>query len=150
MWEAHARLLLAPSQVRDVELRIPAASRLVRIVVDGQLPLTRRVADDQWRLTLGDKLRRLFDYDFPGVRDVNTTPVWAAGELLEYGGDFNKYITSKALHKQEGIVFRHCLRLILLCHEFTQFCPPDADPSEWPQITVCPGFQPSSLIFLIV
>ncbi len=82
-------------------------------------------------LTLGDKLRRLFDYDFPGVRDVNTTPVWAAGELLEYGGDFNKYITSKALHKQEGIVFRHCLRLILLCHEFTQFCPPDADPNEW-------------------
>lgn len=82
-------------------------------------------------LTLGDKLRRLFDYDFPGVRDINTTPVWAAGELLEFGGDFNKYVTSKALQKQEGIVFRHCLRLILLCHEFTQFCPPDADPSEW-------------------
>lgn len=82
-------------------------------------------------LTLGDKLRRLFDYDFPGVRDLRTTPVWAAGELLEFGGDFNKYVTSKALQKQEGIVFRHCLRLILLCHEFTQFCPPDADPSEW-------------------
>jgi superfamily II DNA/RNA helicase len=84
-----------------------------------------------WVLTLGDKLRRLFDYDFPGIRDLRTTPVWAAGELLEFGGDFNKYITSKALQKQEGIVFRHCLRLILLCHEFTQFCPPDADPSEW-------------------
>lgn len=82
-------------------------------------------------LTLADKLRRLFDYDFPGVPDVITTPVWAAGELLEFGGDFNKYVTSKALQKQEGIVFRHCLRLILLCYEFTQFCPPDADPSEW-------------------
>lgn len=82
-------------------------------------------------LTLADKLRRLFDYDFPGVGDVITTPVWAAGELLEFGGDFNKYITSKALQKQEGIVFRHCLRLILLCYEFTQLCPPDADPSEW-------------------
>ena len=82
-------------------------------------------------LTLGDKLRRLFDYDFPGVRDVRTTPVWAAGELLEFGGDFNRYVTSKALQKQEGIVFRHCLRLILLCYEFTQLCPPDADPSEW-------------------
>jgi len=82
-------------------------------------------------LTLADKLRRLFDYDFPGVPDVITTPVWAAGELLEFGGDFNKYVTSKALQKQEGILFRHCLRLILLCYEFTQFCPPDADPSEW-------------------
>ena len=59
-------------------------------------------------LTLADKLRRLFDYDFPGVHDVLTTPVWAAGELLEFGGDFNKYVTSKALQKQEGIVFRHC------------------------------------------
>ncbi len=96
--------------------------------------------DDRWQmfpeervrvLTLGDKLRRLFDHDFPGVRDVSTTPVWAVGELLEFGGDFNKYVTSKALQKQEGIVFRHCLRLILLCYEFTQFCPPDADPNEW-------------------
>jgi len=96
--------------------------------------------DDRWQmfpdervrvLTLADKLRRLFDYDFPGVRDVSTTPVWAVGELLEFGGDFNKYVTSKALQKQEGIVFRHCLRLILLCSEFTQFCPPDADPNEW-------------------
>lgn len=96
--------------------------------------------DDRWQmfpeervrvLTLADKLRRLFDHDFPGVRDVNTTPVWAVGELLEFGGDFNKYVTSKALQKQEGIVFRHCLRLILLCYEFTQFCPPDADPNEW-------------------
>lgn len=40
-------------------------------------------------------------------------------------------MTSKGLQKQEGIVFRHCLRLILLCHEFTQLCPPDADPDEW-------------------
>lgn len=82
-------------------------------------------------LTLADKLRRLFDYDFPGVPDVTVTPVWAAGELFEFGGDFNKFVTSKGLQKQEGIVFRHCLRLILLCHEFTQLCPPDADPDEW-------------------
>ena len=36
-----------------------------------------------WVLTLADKLRRLFDYDFPGVHDLRTTPVWAAGEVLE-------------------------------------------------------------------
>ena len=65
-------------------------------------------------LTLAEKLRRLFDYDFPGVHDLRTQPVWAAGELLEFGGDFNKYVTSKDLQKQEGIIFRHLLRLILL------------------------------------
>ena len=63
----------------------------------------------KWVLTLADKLRRLFDYDFPGVHDLRTSPVWAAGELLEFGGDFNKYVTSKSLQKQEGMVFRHLL-----------------------------------------
>jgi len=84
-----------------------------------------------WVLNLADKLKRLFDYDFPGVSDVRVQPVWAAGEILEFGGDFNKYITSKGLQKQEGIIFRHLLRLILLAIEFTQFCPPDTTEDEW-------------------
>jgi len=82
-------------------------------------------------LTLSEKLRRLFDYDFPGVHDLRTSPVWAAGELLQFGGDFNKYVTSKSLQKQEGMVFRHVLRLILLVGEFLQLCPPDTTEEEW-------------------
>lgn len=82
-------------------------------------------------LTLADKLRRLFDYDFPGVEGLYTRPVWAAGELLEFGGDFNKYVTSKQLHKQEGVIFRHLLRLILLILEFLPLCPPDTTPDLW-------------------
>ncbi len=94
----------------------------------------RRRFDDgerKWILTLAEKLRRLFDYDFPGVRDLRTTPVWAAGELLQFGGDFNNYVTSKALQKQEGMLFRHLLRLILLVGEFVQLCPPDVSEEEW-------------------
>ena len=34
-------------------------------------------------LALADKLKRLFDHDFPGVADVRTFPVWAAGEVIE-------------------------------------------------------------------
>ncbi|GAF97659.1 unnamed protein product, partial [marine sediment metagenome] len=71
------------------------------------------------------------DSEFPDVKDFGTQPVWSAGELLLQGGDFNKYVTSKSLTKQEGLVFRHCLRLILLCGEFLQLSPPDADPDEW-------------------
>jgi hypothetical protein len=82
-------------------------------------------------LTLADKLRMCFENDFPGVHDLRTRPVWAAGELLEFGGDFNKFIIGKQLQKQEGIIFRHLLRLILLIGEFTQLTPPDMDPQQW-------------------
>jgi superfamily II DNA/RNA helicase len=75
--------------------------------------------------TLAEKLRLLFDAQFPEVTDVTTQAVWAAGELLRFGGNFNKYIQSRDLVKQEGIVFRHVLRLILLCGEFAQVCPAD-------------------------
>jgi len=82
-------------------------------------------------LTLADKLRMWFDYDFPGVHALRTRAVWAAGELLEYGGDFNKFITSKRLQKQEGVIFRHLLRLILLIGELNQLCPPDLPADQW-------------------
>ena len=93
----------------------------------------RRYEDGErvWVLSLADKLRRLFDYDFAGVHDLRTSPVWAAGELLQFGGDFNKYVTSKSLQKQEGVVFRHALRLILLVGEFVQLCPPDTTEEQW-------------------
>jgi superfamily II DNA/RNA helicase len=84
-----------------------------------------------WVLKLADKLRRLFDYEFPQVHDLYTSPVWAAGELLQFGGDFNKYITSKGLQKQEGLIFRHVLRLILLAQEFMQLTPPEIGETDW-------------------
>ncbi|MAG94028.1 MAG: helicase, partial [Planctomycetaceae bacterium] len=82
-------------------------------------------------LSLAEKLKRLFQGDFPEVRDVVMDPVWIAGELLNCGGDFNKYVTSNDLTKQEGIVFRHVLRLILLLEEFATCVPPEFTPDEW-------------------
>jgi hypothetical protein len=81
-------------------------------------------------LTLAEKLRRLFDYEDTDVQ-VRTNAVWAAGEVLTFHGDFNKYITSRSLQKQEGIIFRHLLRLILLIEEFMPFTPPDTSPQDW-------------------
>jgi hypothetical protein len=83
--------------------------------------------------TLAEKLRLLFDALYPEVTDVTTQGVWAAGELLRFGGNFNKYIQSRDLVKQEGIVFRHLLRLILLCGEFAQVCPADIAADAWQQ-----------------
>jgi hypothetical protein len=87
--------------------------------------------DEEYPPTLADKLRMLFDALYHDVADVHTQSVWGAGELLRFGGNFNKYVQSRDLVKQEGIVFRHLLRLILLLGEFAQICPPDAEPGAW-------------------
>lgn len=84
-----------------------------------------------WVITIGEKLRRLFNFDFPKVHDVYTTPVHVAGEVLEFGGKFNKYIVAKGLQKQEGILFRHLLRLILLLDEMASIPPPECSEEEW-------------------
>jgi superfamily II DNA/RNA helicase len=87
--------------------------------------------EEEYPPTLADKLRLLFDALHPNVADFSTQSVWAAGELLRYNGDFNLYVRTRDLVKQEGIVFRHLLRLILLCGEFAQVCPPELDPTVW-------------------
>ncbi len=84
-----------------------------------------------WSVPLGDKMRRLFDSDYPHVNDLRTRSAWIVGQLLHFGGDFQKYVTTKDLTKQEGVIFRHLLRMILLCQEFSQFCPIGAEHDEW-------------------
>lgn len=81
--------------------------------------------------TLAEKLRLLFDAQFPDVHTLYTTPVWAVGELLEFQGQFNKYITARGLQKQEGIFFRHFLRMILLLKELSSLHPPEVTLAEW-------------------
>jgi superfamily II DNA/RNA helicase len=89
--------------------------------------------DDDWERppVLADKLRLLYDATHPDAGDLVTQPVWAAGELLRHGGNFNLYVRARDLVKQEGIVFRHLLRLILLCGEFAQVTPPETTQADW-------------------
>ncbi|VTU02682.1 dead deah box helicase domain protein : Helicase OS=uncultured planctomycete GN=HGMM_F01A04C03 PE=4 SV=1: DEAD: Helicase_C [Gemmataceae bacterium] len=79
---------------------------------------------------LAEKARMLFDSQYPEVSDFNTTAVWAAGEVLNYG-NFNTFVTTKDLTKQEGLIFRHMLRLILLTEEFEQLTPPGVEGAVW-------------------
>jgi superfamily II DNA/RNA helicase len=84
-----------------------------------ELPPEERV----WPLMFPDKLVRLFHAEYPAVESFRIMPVWAAGELLTFNGDFNKLITSRKIARQEGVVFRHVLRFVLLCDEFIQHLP---------------------------
>jgi hypothetical protein len=82
-------------------------------------------------LTLGEKLLRLFHYDFPGVHDVHVSPVWVVGELLDFEADFHRYIRAKGLQKQEGVVFRHVLRFLLLLDELASIPPFESTVETW-------------------
>lgn len=82
-------------------------------------------------LSLAEKMRLLFEVKYPEIGDFEVQSVWAAGELLEFGGNFTKYISSKDLAKQEGILFRHFLRLILLCGEFRLLTPIGMTTEDW-------------------
>ena len=91
----------------------------------------RFMAERPQPLPFAYKLHRLFQFDFPRVHDVFVRPCWVAGEVLEFGGDFNKYITSRKLQKQEGILFRHLLRLVLLLDEMANVPPVESTPETW-------------------
>jgi superfamily II DNA/RNA helicase len=84
-----------------------------------------------WPLSIGEKLLRAFRSEFPRVHDVSVTPVWIVGELLEFGGDFNKYVTARKLQKDEGLLFRHCLRMILLLDEMANIPPVESTIQTW-------------------
>ncbi|WP_246146756.1 DEAD/DEAH box helicase [Rubripirellula lacrimiformis] len=84
-----------------------------------------------WPLTIGEKILRMFRNEFPRVHDVNVRPVWIVGELMEFGGDFNKYVTARKLQKEEGILFRHCLRMILLLDEMANIPPLETTVETW-------------------
>jgi len=88
---------------------------------------------EEWKYAppLGDKLRMLFEANYPGVHGLFVQPVWAVGELLNFECQFQNYIGSRDLAKQEGLIFRHILRLILLLGEFSQVTPPGMDPATW-------------------
>lgn len=85
----------------------------------------------KYPIPLAQKLRMLFESEVDHAGGLFVTPVWAAGDLLGRGGDFDKYVRARDLVKQEGVIFKHLLRLILLCREFEQLTPRDVDPDAW-------------------
>jgi superfamily II DNA/RNA helicase len=128
-------------RMRDLPPGPLATTRLDSLLMERGLVTAEQLRDksdddglsweERWTPTLADKLRMLFDSEFPGVHDLVTRPVWIVGEALRFAGDFNKMITSKGIVRQEGVIFRHLLRFILLCGEFSQITPPDIEPDTW-------------------
>lgn len=85
----------------------------------------------KYPVPLAQKMRMLFESEIDHAGGLFVTPVWAVGDLLSHGGDFDKYVRARDLVKQEGILFKHLLRMILLCSEFGQLTPRDVSPDDW-------------------
>jgi hypothetical protein len=94
---------------------------------DPDIPFEER----KYAPALGEKLQMLFEATYPGVHGVFVQPVWAAGELLNFECNFQNYVGSRDLAKQEGLIFRHLLRLVLLLGEFSQVTPAGIDAAVW-------------------
>ncbi len=142
-----------PLQMERLDLDLIAMGL---VTVDELRP--QRDPDVPWdpppAMTLAAKLRMHAGATYPGMGVVIAHPIWAAGDLLlNFDGNFDKLVKTRDLIKQEGIVFRHLLRLILLCGEFEAVCPDGWEPAAWQaelkqladQVTEsCRGIDPES------
>ena len=85
----------------------------------------------KYPIPLAQKMRMYFESEVDHAGGLFVNPVWGVGDLLEFGGDFDQFVRSRELVKQEGVLFKHALRMILLCGEFEQLTPTGADPEVW-------------------
>jgi hypothetical protein len=85
----------------------------------------------KYPVPLAQKMRMLFESQVDHAGDLSVTPVWAAGPLVAMVGKFDQFIRTQDLIKQEGILFKHMLRLILLCGEFAQLTPRGISTEAW-------------------
>ncbi|MFT3787543.1 MAG: DEAD/DEAH box helicase [Tepidisphaeraceae bacterium] len=85
----------------------------------------------RYPIPLAQKAKMLFEADIDHAGGLFVNPVWAIGDLLAHGGTFDAFVRSRDITKQEGILFKHVLRMILLCDEFEQLTPVDADANAW-------------------
>lgn len=79
------------------------------------------------RLTLPEMLKALFDAKLVSPEDVWVQPKWVAGGVFDHGDDFYKFIRSRDLVKNEGVILRHLLRLVILTGEFSAMSGGDPD-----------------------
>ena len=85
----------------------------------------------RYPIPLAQKVRMVFESEVDHAGGLSVTPVWAVGDLLHHGGNFDAFVRSRDLTKQEGVLFKHLLRMILLCGEFARLTPTGTDAETW-------------------
>lgn len=65
-----------------------------------------------------EMLKLAFEAKLVEPDQVDVQPKWLAGGVFDSQDDFHSFVGSRSLQKNEGIVFRHLLRLVILAGEF--------------------------------
>ncbi len=81
-------------------------------------------------LRLPEMLKMLFDARLATPEELMIQTKWLAGAILDLEGDFYKFVRSRDFIKDEGIILRHLLRLVILAGEFFAFSGEDPDYSD--------------------
>jgi hypothetical protein len=69
--------------------------------------------------TFPEMLKIAFDAKLAAPEPVYVQPKWVGGGAFQFECEFYKFCNSANLIKQEGIVLRHLLRLVILAGEFS-------------------------------
>ncbi|MCH8880127.1 MAG: DEAD/DEAH box helicase [Planctomycetes bacterium] len=67
---------------------------------------------------LPEMLLMLFDAKLESPEDIFVQPKWIAGGIFSAADDFYKFAGARDLFKNEGLLLRHLLRLVILAGEF--------------------------------
>lgn len=68
--------------------------------------------------TFPEKLQMVFEAKLASPEFVFMQPKWVAGGIFDFNDDFYKYVGARDLTKNEGLILRHLLRLVILAGEF--------------------------------
>lgn len=68
--------------------------------------------------TFPDMLKLAFEAKLAEPEEVEVQTKWLAGGIMDSRDDFHAFVASRSLQKNEGMIFRHLLRLVILSGEF--------------------------------
>lgn len=115
-----------PLQINVVEPRLIQLGIALVGEEGGIVEAEEEELEDYWEepeqkrpMRFPEMLKAWFDASLASPEDVLVRPIWIAGGIIEYANDFYKYVKSRDLVKNEGLILRHLLRLVILTGEFS-------------------------------
>jgi hypothetical protein len=123
-----------PLQAQELEPKLVQMGLVTARPEGGMAALAQDEEEDYWveeddsqrPLSLPEMLKLLFEARLATPEEVFVQPKWIAGGTLEFESDFYKFVRARNLVKNEGLVLRHLLRLVILAGEF--LIQSDGDP----------------------
>ena len=67
-----------------------------------------------------EMLKLAFESSLTTPEDTYVQTKWLAGGIIDSQDDFHAFVSSRSLQKNEGVIYRHLLRLVILTGEFRQ------------------------------